>query len=472
EERDKTILRERVRAEMHQAMVETGTGICQNIDDVRRELFELRGELAALARKGGLRIIAASTHPFSDWKTQEITQHERYKVLVEDLQDVARANLIFGLHVHVGIKDREVAMALANQVRYFLPHLLSLTTSSPFWLGRNTGLKSVRCEIFKRFPRTGIPDAFDSYRSFEDFVDLLVKTNCIDNGKKIWWDVRVHQFFDTVEIRVCDMPTNIEHTIAIVALVQALYASNDLAGTAREILPLISADEAAGRTPNEEQLKLLAFSQLKTGDEAGYAQTLERLVTHHPRTEYWADLVSRISRRAGFADRLQVDALRLARRVGALEDQAEYIDLAQLALQAGVPGEAQAVVDEGFAKGVLGKGAQAERHQRLKAGADKAVADDKAALVSSEDSARKARDGAALVAMGQALATYGQPDKGLALMAEGQAKGVLKHPDDARLRHGVALLAAGQRAAAEAQFKAITATDGAADLARLWLLVR
>lgn len=224
EERDKTILRERVRAEMHQAMVETGTGICQNIDDVRRELFELRGELAALARKGGLRIIAASTHPFSDWKTQEITQHERYKVLVEDLQDVARANLIFGLHVHVGIKDREVAMALANQVRYFLPHLLSLTTSSPFWLGRNTGLKSVRCEIFKRFPRTGIPDAFDSYRSFEDFVDLLVKTNCIDNGKKIWWDVRVHQFFDTVEIRVCDMPTNIEHTIAIVALVQALMA--------------------------------------------------------------------------------------------------------------------------------------------------------------------------------------------------------------------------------------------------------
>lgn len=257
-----------------------------------------------------------------------------------------------------------------------------------------------------------------------------------------------------------------------VALVQALYASNDLAATAREVLPLITADEAAGRTPNEEQLKLLGFSQIKTGDEAGYTQTLERLVTHHPRTEYWADLVSRVSRRPGFADRLQVDALRLARRVGALEDASEYLDLAQLALQAGVPGEAQAVVDEGYAKGVLGKGAQSDRHQRLKAGIDKAVADDKAALAASEDSARKARDGGALVAMGQALTTYGQPDKGLALMAEGLAKGVLKHPDDARLRHGVALLTAGQRPAAETQFKAISATDGAADLARLWLLVR
>lgn len=224
EERDKTVLRERVRAEMHQSMVETGTGICQNIGDVRRELIELRTELDYLARKGGLRIVAASTHPFSDWKTQEITPRERYNNLVEELQDVARANLIFGLHVHVGIKEKEVAMVLANQVRYFLPHLLTLTTSSPFWLGRHTGLKSTRSEIFKRFPRTGIPGEFPSYKAFEDFVELLVKTGCIDNAKKIWWDVRVHPFFDTVEIRVCDMPTRIDHTIAIVALIQALMA--------------------------------------------------------------------------------------------------------------------------------------------------------------------------------------------------------------------------------------------------------
>jgi carboxylate-amine ligase len=224
EDRDKTILRERVRAEMHQSMVETGTGICQNVGEVRRELVELRTELDALARKGGLRIIAASTHPFSDWKTQEITPHERYNVLVEELQEVARANLIFGLHVHLGIKDKEVAMTMANQVRYFLPHLLALTTSSPFWLGRHTGLKSTRCEIFKRFPRTGIPGEFKSYKAFEDYVDLLVKTGCIDNAKKIWWDVRVHPFFDTIEIRVCDMPTRLEHTVGLVALVQALVA--------------------------------------------------------------------------------------------------------------------------------------------------------------------------------------------------------------------------------------------------------
>ena len=142
--------------------------------------------------------------------------------IVDDLQDVARANLIFGLHVHVGIIDRDVAIALANQVRYFLPHILALTTSSPFWLGRKTGLKSIRGEIFKRFPRTGIPDAFESPAQFENFVNLLVKTGCIDNAKKIWWDVRAHHFFDTVEVRICDMTTSIDDTVAIVALIQAL----------------------------------------------------------------------------------------------------------------------------------------------------------------------------------------------------------------------------------------------------------
>jgi glutamate---cysteine ligase / carboxylate-amine ligase len=216
------LLRERVRPEMHQSVVETGTGICRDIKQARDEILELRGSLRALAHKGGMRIVAAGTHPFSDWKTQEITDGERYKGLVEDLQDVARANLIFGLHVHVGIKDREVAMALANQVRYFLPHILALSTSSPFWLGRTSGLKSTRSEIFKRFPRTGIPGRFESYGHFQRFVDLLVKTGCIDNAKKIWWDVRAHPFFDTVEIRICDMTTRIDHTLALAALIQAV----------------------------------------------------------------------------------------------------------------------------------------------------------------------------------------------------------------------------------------------------------
>jgi carboxylate-amine ligase len=217
-----SLLRERVRPEMHQSVVETGTGICRDIRQAREEITELRTELNNLAKKGGLRIVAAGTHPFSDWRKQEITDGERYKNIVEDLQDVARANLIFGLHVHVGIKDREVAMALANQVRYFLPHILALSTSSPFWQGRSTGLKSIRSEIFKRFPRTGIPGNFESYQQFQSFVDLLVKTKCIDNAKKIWWDVRAHPFFDTVEIRICDMSTRIDDTVALAALIQAV----------------------------------------------------------------------------------------------------------------------------------------------------------------------------------------------------------------------------------------------------------
>ncbi len=220
----KTVLRERVRPELHQSMVEIGTGICSNISAVRDELTEMRRELDRLARQGGMRIVGAGTHPFSDWKTQEITDNPRYHGIVEDMQDVARANLIFGLHVHVGIKDKEMAMALANQLRYFLPHLLALSTSSPFWLGRLTGQQSTRTLIFKRFPRTGIPDVFDSYTQFKDLVDLLVRTGCMDNAKKIWWDVRVHYLFDTVEVRICDMPTRLEHTIALTSLIQALTA--------------------------------------------------------------------------------------------------------------------------------------------------------------------------------------------------------------------------------------------------------
>jgi glutamate---cysteine ligase / carboxylate-amine ligase len=220
----KAVLRERVRPEMHQSVVEVGTGICRNVAEVRGELTEMRVELDRIARAGGMRIVAAGTHPFSDWKTQEITAHPRYDMIVEDMQDVARANLIFGLHVHVGIKDKETAVALTNQLRYFLPHLLALSVSSPLWLGRVTGQQSTRTLIFKRFPRTGIPDIFESYTQYKDFVDLLVRTKCIDNAKKIWWDVRVHYLYDTIEVRICDMPTRLEHTLALTALIQALVA--------------------------------------------------------------------------------------------------------------------------------------------------------------------------------------------------------------------------------------------------------
>jgi len=166
-------------------------------------------------------LVAGATHPFADWREQEIYPDARYDRVVEDLQQVARANLIFGLHVHVGIEDREGAILIMNSLRYFLPHILALSTNSPFWLGAETGYKSYRSKLFERFPRTNLPDSFSSYSEFESYVNLLIKTNCIDNAKKIWWDVRPHPFFNTVEVRVCDIPLRAEETVAIAALIQA-----------------------------------------------------------------------------------------------------------------------------------------------------------------------------------------------------------------------------------------------------------
>ncbi|MDT4896567.1 MAG: glutamate---cysteine ligase / carboxylate-amine ligase [Acidobacteriota bacterium] len=220
----KMILGEQIKPEMIQSMIEVGTGICKNIQEARADISRLRGIISMLARSKGLVIVAASTHPISRWQDQKIFEDERYEVLVQELQSVARSLLIFGLHVHVGMADRERAIHIMNAARYFLPHLLALSTSSPFWMGLNTGLKSYRSEIFKQFPRTDIPDHFDSYSSFERYVQLLVKTKCIDDGKKIWWDVRPHPFFPTLEFRVCDIPTRVDDTIAIAALIQAIVA--------------------------------------------------------------------------------------------------------------------------------------------------------------------------------------------------------------------------------------------------------
>ncbi|PYX66675.1 MAG: carboxylate-amine ligase, partial [Acidobacteria bacterium] len=167
---------------------------------------------------------SAATHPFADWRMQEITADERYKNIVEDLQLVARANLIFGLHVHIGVEDRETAIHLMNHARYFLPHILALSTNSPFWLGMNTGLHSYRCKVFDKFPRTNIPDYFPSWGEYENFIKLLIKTGCIDNAKKIWWDIRPHPFFNTLEFRVCDIPMRVDETIALAALIQATIA--------------------------------------------------------------------------------------------------------------------------------------------------------------------------------------------------------------------------------------------------------
>ncbi|MDH3494824.1 MAG: carboxylate-amine ligase, partial [Acidobacteriota bacterium] len=165
--------------------------------------------------------------PFSKWSEQEIFDDDRYRILVDELQMVARSLLIFGVHVHVGIADRERQIHIMNAARYFVPHVLALTTSSPFWLGFETGLKSYRSEIFKKFPRTDIPDFFESYQQFETYINLLIKMNCIDNGKKIYWDIRPHPFFPTLEFRVCDIPTRVDDTVAIAALFQAIVAKLD-----------------------------------------------------------------------------------------------------------------------------------------------------------------------------------------------------------------------------------------------------
>jgi carboxylate-amine ligase len=220
----RTILGEQVKPEMHQSMVEVGTGVCKDIHEARADVIKLRSTVSGLAQQKGLRIAAASTHPFSRWQEQKITPHERYEALIDEMQVLAASLLIFGMHVHVGIEDREAQIHLMNAARYFLPHVLALSTSSPFWMGTKTGLKSYRSEIFKKFPRTDIPDYFGSWSEYENYVALLIKTGCIDNAKKIWWDVRPHPFFSTLEFRICDIPSRVDEVVAIAALFQAIVA--------------------------------------------------------------------------------------------------------------------------------------------------------------------------------------------------------------------------------------------------------
>ncbi len=211
---------------------------------------------AACSRSRGRTACTSSsgaTHPFADWRAQDIYPDERYLQLVEDMQIVARANLIFGLHVHVGIEDRETLIQLMNQMRYFLPHLLALSANSPFWIGMNTGLKSYRCKVFDRFPRTNIPDTFTSGPTSRAFVNLLVRTNCIDNAKKIWWDVRPHPFFNTLEVRVCDIPMRVDETLAIAALIQAtvvkLYRLHSQQPELAPVQPRAADGEQVARRP-------------------------------------------------------------------------------------------------------------------------------------------------------------------------------------------------------------------------------
>ncbi len=223
-EEGRLILREQVKPELHQAMVEIGSNVCQTPAELRTELVRLRRVIMELAGKNNLKIVAAGTHPISSWMTQEITPQERYMGVKQDMQELAQRLLIFGTHVHIGIEDREFLIDCMNVVRYLLPHVLCLSTSSPFWMGRNTGLKSYRSIIFRNFPRSGIPRIYQSWEDFSYLVDTLVRTNTIPDGSKIWWDVRPNWSYPTLEFRICDVCTRVDEAICIAAIFQAIIA--------------------------------------------------------------------------------------------------------------------------------------------------------------------------------------------------------------------------------------------------------
>jgi glutamate---cysteine ligase / carboxylate-amine ligase len=211
-----------VKPELHQSMVEVGSKVCHTPADLRAELVRLRGMVMDLAARDGLVIAAAGTHPFSHWTDQEITPLERYVGVKQDLQDLAQQLLIFGTHIHVGIEDKDFLVDAMNVARYLLPHVLALSTSSPFWMGRRTGLKSYRSIVFRNFPRTGIPPIMRTYREYEELLDALVATKSVPNGSKIWWDARPHHAYPTLEFRVCDVCTRIEEAVSIAAILQAI----------------------------------------------------------------------------------------------------------------------------------------------------------------------------------------------------------------------------------------------------------
>jgi carboxylate-amine ligase len=218
------LLREQVKPELHQSIVEIGTNVCHTPAEVRAELVRLRGTIMKLAAKNGLKIAAAGTHPFSSWVTQEITPLERYLGVQQDMQDLAKQLLIFGTHVHIGIEDREFMIDAMNVIRYLLPHLLCLSTSSPFWMGRQTGLKSYRSIIFRHFPRSGMPRVFQSWADYTYLLDTLVQTHSVPDSTKIWWDVRPNGRYPTLEIRICDVCTRVDEAVCIAAILQAIVA--------------------------------------------------------------------------------------------------------------------------------------------------------------------------------------------------------------------------------------------------------
>ena len=204
--------------EFMRCQIEVGTRVCRSIAALREDLAHLRRDVAEIAARHDLRVIAASTHPFGTWLPQKTTQRDRYTQLAEDIGIPLRRLLICAMHVHVGIEDPNLRIDLMNQARYFLPHLLALSTSSPFWQGNRTGLKSYRLAVFSELPRTGIPERFESFSDYEQHVEALVHTGTIEDATKLWWDIRPSARFPTLEMRVCDICTRMSDGITIAAL--------------------------------------------------------------------------------------------------------------------------------------------------------------------------------------------------------------------------------------------------------------
>lgn len=215
-------LGERVAHEFLQCQVEIGTPVCKNISEVRQQLTELRGTMIDMAEKHGMKLIAASTHPFAQWEAQQHTAAERYDQLNDDMGGTIRRMLICGMHVHAGIEDNDLRIDLMNQVSYFLPHLLALSTSSPFWQGQSMSMKCARLGVFDSMPRTGIPDHYDSWSQYERMVEHMIEAGVLEDASKIWWDLRPSAKYPTLEMRVTDICTRLEDALCITALYQSL----------------------------------------------------------------------------------------------------------------------------------------------------------------------------------------------------------------------------------------------------------
>jgi carboxylate-amine ligase len=212
----------RVSPEFLRCQIEVGTRVCSGLAEARADLAHMRATVAEVAGDHGLAPIAAATHPFASWTAQKPTERERYLTLARDMQAPARRLIICGLHVHVGLEDPQLRIDLLGQVAYFLPHLLALSTSSPFWRGNDTGLKSYRVAVFNEMPRTGLPESFDSYAEYERHLSVLVNAGLIEDGTKLWWDCRPSARFPTLELRIPDICTRLDDGIAIAALYRCL----------------------------------------------------------------------------------------------------------------------------------------------------------------------------------------------------------------------------------------------------------